>query len=304
MRTRPARLLLLALIVAAAPACSREFEGGGDLRAQRVVLKREVEGYREAAARLERGEPVLPKGDVAIAIADALVRDLIGAQLPFEADVDRFHISLRTAEVHFRGSPVVELTGALNLKDRPNLQATARVVGALEQIAVDPQTATLKAHISVDHLAIDKVAGFEQVLSGSTLDELGRTIRLQIKDKLPEIQIPVKVQQSIELPAVTRGPVRLDGARMPLQVEVSQVLAGQGILWIAVHFEPGDLVKTADAPEVADSQASDVDAVGFDDADAKGGTPDAKAGAKPEAKKAPKPDAKAPKPDGKAPKTP
>jgi hypothetical protein len=106
-------------------------------------------------------------------------------------------------------------------------------------------------------------------------------IRLQIKNALPEIQIPVKVQQSIELPAVTRGPVRLEGARMPLQVAVSQVLAGQGILWIAVHFQPGDLVKTADAPEVADSQASDVDAVGFDD------KPEATKGdsAKPDARK-------------------
>ena len=263
-RRRASAIALCALALATA-ACSSKFEGGGDLRAQKVVLEREVEGYREAAARLERGEPVLPKEDVAIAISDALVRDLIGAQLPFEADVDRFHIALRTAEVKFRGSPVVELTGALNLKNRPNLQAAARVIGALEGIAVDPATATLKARISVDHLALEQVAGFEQLLSGSTLDEVGRMVRLQIKEKLPEIQIPVKVQQSIELPAVTRGPVRLDGARMDLQVAVSQVLAGQGILWIAVHFQPGDLVKTADAPEVGDSQASDVDAVGFDD---------------------------------------
>jgi hypothetical protein len=291
LRTGRNRLLSLALAlgVALAPACRSEFEGGGDLRAQRVVLKREVEGYREAAARLERGEPVLPKEDVAIAIADSLIRDLIGAQLPFEADVDRFHISLQTAEVRFRGSPVVELTGTLNLKDRPNLQAVARVIGALEQIAVDPATATLKAHISVDHLSIEKVAGIEQVLSGATLDEVGRMVRLQIKEKLPQVQIPVKVQQSIELPAVTRGPVRLDGAQMPLQVGVSQVLAGQGILWIAVHFEPGDLVKTADAPEVADSQASDVDAVGFDDAAAKNGKAAAKPGAKPEAQKPKRP---------------
>ncbi|HEY7925270.1 MAG TPA: hypothetical protein VII62_18930 [Vicinamibacteria bacterium] len=280
MKGRSARVLAL-LLLPAALACSKKFEGGGDLRAQKVVLEREVEGYREAAARLERGEPVLPKEDVAIAIADSLVRDLIAAQLPFEADVDKFHIALRTAEVKFRGSPVVELTGALNLKNRPNLQAAARVIGALEGIAVDPATATLKARISVDHLAIEQVAGFEQLLSGSTLDEVGRMIRLQIKEKLPEIQIPVKVQQSIELPAVTRGPVRLDGARMPLQVAVSQVLAGQGILWIAVHFQPGDLVKTADAPEVADTNASDVDAVGLDDADAaKGGKPDAKPDAK------------------------
>jgi len=278
---RLAQVFLACLAVVYSPACRSKFEGGGDLRAQRVVLQREVEGYREAAARLERGDPVLPKEDLAIAISDALVRDLIAAQLPFEADVDKFHIALRTAEVKFRGSPVVELSGALNLKDRPNLQAAAHLVGALEDIAVDPATATLKARISVDHLSIESVGGLEQLMSGATLDEVGRMVRLQIKNALPEIQIPVKVQQSIELPAVTRGPVRLEGARMPLQVAVSQVLAGQGILWIAVHFQPGDLVKTADAPEVADSQASDVDAVGFDDRDeaAKGDS------SKPEGKK-------------------
>ena len=268
---------LVGVALLGALACHGKFEGGGDLRATKVVLKREVEGYRENVARLERGEPVLPKDDVVIAIADTLIRDLISAQLPFAADVDRFHIALESVEVRFRGSPVVELTGALNVKDRPNLAAAVRVIGALETIAVDPATATLKAHISVDHLGLEKVAGMEQLLSGSTLDEVGRMVRLQIKDKLPEIQIPVKVQQSIELPAVTQGPVRLDGARMPLQVAVSQVLAGQGILWISVHFQPGDLVKTADAPDVADSQASDVDAVGFDDHDAaKGAKPEAK----------------------------
>jgi hypothetical protein len=259
------RRWLVGLVATFALGCRSQFEGGGDLRAQRVVLKREVEGYRSSVARLERGEPVLPKEDVAIAITDSLIRDLIAAQLPFEADVDRFHIALTSAEVQFRGSPVVELGGRLNLKERPNLQAAVRVIGALEDIAVDPATATLSAHIAVDHLAVDKVAGIEQILSGSTLDEVGRVVRLQITGKLPKIQIPVKVQQSIELPAVTQGPVRLEGAKMPLQVAVSQVLAGQGILWIAVHFDPGDLVKTADAPEVADSNASDVDPIGFDD---------------------------------------
>src|SRR6516225_4261353 len=109
-------------------ACHRAFEGGGDLRAQKVLLEREVQGYRESLARLERGDPVLPKGDVAIAISDTLVRDLISAQLPFEADVDKFHIALKSAEVKFRGSPVVELNGALHLKNRPNLQADARVI--------------------------------------------------------------------------------------------------------------------------------------------------------------------------------
>ena len=238
-------------------ACGSRFEGGGDLRAQKVVLQREVDGIRAVVARLERGEPMLPLEDVAIAIDDALVRDIIGAQLPFEADVDRFHLTLTEAEVHFKGSPVVRLRGSLVVRERPALAAAVNVIGALEDINVDQASSTLRAKVAVDHLGIEKAAGIESILSGATLDEIARMVRLEIKDKLPAIQIPVKVQQSIDLPAVTRGPVRVDGARMPLAAAVSQVVAGQGRLWIAVHFQPGDVVKTKDAPEAGDTSAAD-----------------------------------------------
>ncbi len=238
-------------------ACGSRFEGGGDLRAQKVVLQREVDRLREVAGRLEQGEPMLPLDDVAIAIDDAFVRDIIGAQLPFEADVDRFHLTLKEAEVHFRGSPVVRLRGALVVRERPALEAAVTVIGALEDIRVDGASSTLRARVAVDHIGIEKAAGIESILSGSTLDELARMVRLRIKDQLPPIQIPVKVQQSIDLPAVTRGPVRVDGARMPLQVAVSRVVAGQGRLWIAMHFQPGDVVKTRDAPEAGDASAAE-----------------------------------------------
>ena len=99
---------------------------------------------------------------------------------------------------------------------------------------------------------------------------------LVLTPEVPSIQIPVKVQQSIDLPAVTTGPVRIDGARMPLQVAVSQVLAGQGRLWISVHFQPGDLVKTADAPEAGDASATEAGvSLGVDD-EAGAGRPDAR----------------------------
>jgi hypothetical protein len=244
----------LALVVS---ACGSPYKGGGDLRAQKVVLKREVEGLRSIVARLERGEEMLPLDDVAISIDDSFVRDLVAAQLPFDMDVDRFHLSLKEAEAQFRGSPVVRLRGALNLRKRPDLEAAVTVIGALVDIQVEQSSSALKARIAVDHLGIEKAAGIEAILSGSTMDEVARLVRLQLADQLPPIQIPVKAQQSIDLPAVTRGPVRIDGASMPLQVAVSQVVAGQGKLWIAVHMKPGDLVKTADAPPVADSSAKD-----------------------------------------------
>lgn len=259
MRAALTRRALVGVLALAAVACDSKFKGGGDLRAQRVVLQREVDGLREVVARLERGEPMLPLDDVAISIDEAFVRDLIAAQLPFEADVDRFHLTLSGAEVHFRGSPVVNLRGKLHPRENPDLEATVGVLGALEGIEVEPASSTLKARIAVDHLGIEKAAGIESVLSGSALDEVARLLRLEIKDRLPPIQIPVKVQQSIDLPAVTQGPVRVDGARMPLQAAVSQVVAGQGRLWIAVHFQPGDLVKTADAPEAGDASVADAD---------------------------------------------
>jgi hypothetical protein len=83
-------------------------------------------------------------------------------------------------------------------------------------------------------------------------------IRLRIRDQLPPVQIPVEVQHTIDLPAVTRGPVRIDGARLPLTVSVSQIVAARGTLWIALSVEPGAIVKTADAPAAGESTAEEV----------------------------------------------
>jgi hypothetical protein len=251
------RIVVLAALAAAA-ACGRDTpDAGGELHARKVVLEREVESLREITARLERGEPMLPADDVAIGIDDGLLRDIISAQLPFDADIDVYHLKLRDVAVTFRGSPLVRMRGALNHRDYPDYVAEVTVLGALVDIAVDAASSTLTARIAVDHLGIDKAAGFEKYLSGATLDELARTVRQQIGDRLPPVQIPVTVQKTIELPAVTRGPVRIDGARLPLTASVSQVNAVGGRLWIGVHLVPGDVVKTIDAPASRDTLAAD-----------------------------------------------
>jgi len=258
--------------------CNRGYEGGGELRAQKKVLEREVEGLRGAVARLERNEPILPAGDLAVAIDDTLLQSVIAAQLPFESKVKDFQLTLDEARLAFRGAPTVRLRGRLKREGTLDLEAAVTVVGALDQITVDPARGALAAKIVVDHIGIKRAAGVERLFSGETLDEVARMIRLQLADELPPIQIPVMVQQSIELPAVTNGPVRIDGARMPIAVNVSQVLAGQGRLWVAIHFQPGDLVKTKDAPEAQDSSAQDVES-DFDAATAPAG--DATAGKAP-----------------------
>jgi hypothetical protein len=261
----PAHPLVVLALALATVSCGSRYEGGGELRAERVVLDREVEGLRAVVERMERGEPMLPADDVAIAIEDALIRDLIVAQLPFDADIDRYHLRLIAADVQFRGSPVVRLTGELQVRDQPSLAAAVTLIGALEDIQVDQQASTLTARVAADHLSIDQATGLTQLLSGATLDEVARAVRLEIREQLPTIQIPVKVQRQIEFPAVTDGPVRMAGARLPLEVAVSQVTAARGRLWISVRVTPGAFVKTADAPEAGDTSARDAGAV-LDDA--------------------------------------
>lgn len=230
-----------ALATGLAAACGRGVDTAGDLRAQRVVLAREVEGLQALVARLDRGEPLLPEGDVAIAIDDTLIRELVGAQLPFQADVDLFHIRLSDADVQFNGSPTIQLRGRLQLREQLDVTAAVTVFGALDDIRVDETSTTLRATLAADHLSIENATGLAQYLSGATLDEVARQIRLAIAAQLPVIEIPIAVRQVVEFPALTEGPVRVAGGRLPLDVAVSQVVAARGRLWLSIRITPGRL---------------------------------------------------------------
>jgi len=274
MRPDIQRPLTALVAVCALTGCSDRFEGGGELRAQRVVLQREVDGLRESVARLERGEAVFAENDVAVAIDEALLRDLIRGELPFEVESGPNRVTLDEVAVRFHGAPTVRLSGRLTRDGVVDIHAAVEAVGAIADIAVDEASAALKARIVLDHLGIEQAAGLESLVSGSTLDELARRLRLALADKLPEIKIPVKVQQSIDLPPVTHGPVRVAGARMPIAARVERVFAGTGRLWVGIEFRPGEMVKTGDAPEVGELTAADVE-TGLDD---EGTKPPAKKG--------------------------
>jgi hypothetical protein len=236
-----AALCLIALAGLATMACtgSSDSSGAGDLRAQRVVLEREVEGLRAVVQRLERGQPLLPADDIAVAIDEAFVRDLVLAQLPFDADVDRFHVHLASVDVQFRGSPTLQLHGRIQVRDRPDVTAAISLFGALDDLRIDRERTMLHATLAADHLTITEATGLAQYLSGETLDELARRVRIETGRQLPAVRFPVAVQQAIDLPAVSEGVVRLAAARLPLAASISQVVAARGRLWISVHVAPG-----------------------------------------------------------------
>jgi hypothetical protein len=219
-------------------------KGAGELHAAQVLLEREVKGLRESVAKLDRGEPIFPEEAVVVSIAEGVVKEFVHAQLPITVDLGQFRIDLKDAKAVFRGAPSVTLTGTIVHKDHPGFVGEVSAIGVLDSIAVDSGSGTLRAEVAVDHVDLLKMGGLESLIGGGTVDELARAVRKQLAGRIPRIEIPVKIDQAIDLPSITEGPVRLRGATMPLTVSVLDVLAGQGVLWIAIGIVPGELVKT------------------------------------------------------------
>jgi hypothetical protein len=209
-----------------------------------VLLEREVAGLRSSVAKLERGEPFFPVDAVVVSLDEAVFKQFVDAQLPLSVELERFHVELKSARATFRGSPAVTLSGTIVPKAHPELVGEVSAIGALESVKLDAASGTLRAEIAVDHVDLLQMAGLENVLAGTAVDELARAVRLEIEGRIPKVEIPVKLEQTIELPELDDGPVRIEGARMPLSVSVADVTAGQGVLWIAIRVEPGALTKT------------------------------------------------------------
>ncbi len=237
-------LLRLLALGSAALATGCAADRNRELVVRKTLLAHEVAGLRHLTELLDRGGTVVPDSDIAVVIEGTLVRELIAAQLPFEADVERFHVRLMKADVQFHGSAVVALRGDARLRRTPAVQGTLSVLGALDEIAVDRVSGVLRAKITIDEIRIEKAGGLESVLSGRALERLAGSLRTQLAALLPTLEIPVRVQQRLDLPAVTTGPFRIAAASLPLEVDVTRVVAGRGRLWIGVRLHPGRVAKS------------------------------------------------------------
>ncbi|HUR20097.1 MAG TPA: hypothetical protein VMZ90_04765 [Vicinamibacterales bacterium] len=220
-----------------AVACGGSHEEAGDLQAQKAQLEREVEGLRQSAALLSKGESLIPASDVVVAIHEALVQGLIARRLPIDIVAAPYRMGLTGVEVGFKGAPTVQLRGMVTRDGLPGISVAVKLIGALSGIEVDTTTFTLRARIAADHLDIESTAGVGALFSGSSLHDVAEMLRLQLVAQLPIVEIPVRVQEDILIPAVTDGAVQLAAVRFPVKASVSRVFAANGRLWIGLHVE-------------------------------------------------------------------
>ena len=238
-------LVALACVTVLAAGCGDPYEGASALQAQKAQLERELEGLRESAALVSRGESLIPASDVVVAIQEALIQGLIARRLPIDIEAAPYRMALTAVDVGFNGAPTVQLRGMVSRDGLPGIVVAVKLIGALSRIDVDTTTFTLRAQISADHLEIESTAGVGSLFSGSSLDDVAELLRLELVEQLPVVEIPVRIQEDILIPAVTDGPVQIASVRFPVKASVSRVFAANGRLWIGLHVEVAQAGKGA-----------------------------------------------------------
>jgi hypothetical protein len=229
----------LAFLATLSAGCGDPYAGAGPLLAEQALLTRELEGLRASAERLDRGVPILPEDDVLIAIDESFIQGLVTARLPMDIAVPPYMVRLTSAEVGFGGAPTVRLRGTVTRGGLLTLDATLGLIGALTDITIDTSTSTLRAVITADHLDIERASGLEALLSRTSLDDVASLLREALADELPTVEIPIRVQQTLDVAAITDGPVRVDSAQVPINATVSRVVAADSRLWISLRVEVG-----------------------------------------------------------------
>jgi hypothetical protein len=202
------------------------------LSAQETVLTRQNQELVKLAAAAENGTLLDFKG-VLIVVNEVLVRDLLRAVTPLEADVGNgFHVRIESADSAFGdGVALVRLTGKASLGGT-SVGSQVTVFGAIDVVKLDPASGVLQCGLSI--LSVE--ASDANALGQN--DPVGRLTEALAHGGLSllvgALEIPVSVEDRLSIPAVESKRLHIAAENLPLTVAVQQVKVFGGRLWIFV----------------------------------------------------------------------
>jgi hypothetical protein len=238
LHTSLAGPLALALLA----GCRRYDDESARLRAEQAVLTRQVHGLRELVALAERGS-LLPRDAFAIAVDEALVRDLLAAGLPQEQVLsERYRVRVERAEVAFRSQQsLVTLHGRVTSLQAPDTYVDVVLRGGLGTLAVDARSRRLRATVALDHVEVQQAAagGARSGAVGALVEELGRERLEAFAALVPPLEIPVQLEERLVLRGTGDEHVRVRAGELPLRVAVTRVIPLSGRLWVLLELTAG-----------------------------------------------------------------
>lgn len=200
--------------------------------AQETVLTRQNQELVKLAAAAENGTLLDFKG-VLVVVQEVLVRDLLRAVTPIEADVGGgFHVKIESADATFGdGVALVRLTGTAGVGGT-SVGSEVTVIGAIDVVKLEPRSGVLQCGVEIlsveakDARALgrnDPVGRLTEALAHGGLSLL-----------MGSLEIPVSVEDHLSIPAVESKRLRIAGEDLPLTLGVEKIEVFGGRLWVFV----------------------------------------------------------------------
>jgi hypothetical protein len=225
------------LLASALAGCNRVAETR--VSAEEAVLERQIQGL-ESLIRAAKKGPLIPFEQVLVVVDQSLIHDLLEAVTPYERVVGKFRIRVESAEVSFDdGFALVRLDGRASragLAFEEDASAEISVFGGLDIVELDPASGVLRGRVKIMAVEARRAAVLGMKAPVERLvEDLSRERLEQFSSLAQQLEIPVRLDQKIVLPAVgPAGGVRIEATTIPVRAAVKDVKAYRGKLWVAV----------------------------------------------------------------------
>lgn len=245
----------LSALAWAVAACSSD-PGRERLLEETARLRRDTHALEQALAAADAGTFLGPD-DVVVGVSENAVADLFRATLPIEESIPGpltgSAVTLRVDRVSVvfdGGLGTVSVDGQAWFTNLKSVAAEAHLSGGFADAKIDPLRHVLRAKVSIDTLEARPMPGglLAKVLRGALLQRLNARGREVITQALPELSVPVKVDQQLQIPPLNADPVHVEGGRLPVAVALTRVFASHGRLWLALRPQLGAWQRDPDKP--------------------------------------------------------
>lgn len=205
---------------------------GGSIRDGREAA---LEAELRALEDYLRPEAAPPSAfqDVLLVVREPLVEGLIRSVLPLEATVEGLLLRVDSAEVDFRpGLAVVRLDTRVSPARASGVSAQVNLLGSFEIRPFPEEGQRLTARVRLFGLDTRDVRlGALSPPAERLVNELARSRAEELNALLDSIEIPVRLVEVIELPAVEEDQVTIPAARLSVRFELASVrVLEEGIL--------------------------------------------------------------------------
>jgi hypothetical protein len=202
------------------------------MSAREALLSRQNQELAKLASAAENGT-LLDFESMLIVVDQALVRDLLRAVTPLEADVGSgVHVKIDSADASFEdGVALVSMTGTASVGGAP-VGSRVTVLAAIDVVELQPVSGVLECRVNV--LGVD-AQGTTARGHDDAVDRLTEALaRGGLSLLLGSLEIPVGVEDRLSIPAVESKRLQIAAVNLPLRVGVQQVKAFGGRLWVYV----------------------------------------------------------------------